>query len=173
MHKKHELLKAMMVLPGTALVLIPALILSWSGHIRWLCGKTFPESMFVVAAVFFLAVIGLSVALWTMMLFYTYGDGTPAPWAPPRRLVVRGPYAYVRNPMLMAVHAILLAEALLFGSVGILAWTVIFWALNTLYFSLIEEPGLRKRFGDEYLDYTENVSRWIPRMSPWKPKGGD
>jgi protein-S-isoprenylcysteine O-methyltransferase Ste14 len=173
MDKKRELLKAMVVLPGTALVLIPALILLWSGQIHWLCGKIFPESMFVVAVVFFLVSVGFSVALWTIMLFYTHGNGTPAPWAPPKHLVVRGPYAYVRNPMLMAVHVILLAEALLFGSVGILAWAAIFWALNTLYFSLIEEPGLTERFGDEYVDYAKHVSRWVPRLTAWKPTGKD
>lgn len=170
MDKKHELLKAMVVLPGTGLVLVPALILLWSGQIRWLCGKTFPESMFVVAVAFFLACVGFSVGLWTVMLFYTQGNGTPAPWAPPKHLIVQGPYAHVRNPMLMAVHAILLAEALLFGSVGILSWTIIFWVLNTLYFTLIEEPGLTKRFGDEYVDYAKNVSRWVPRLTAWEPK---
>jgi protein-S-isoprenylcysteine O-methyltransferase Ste14 len=169
MDKNKELFKGILLFPGTVFILIPAIILIMSEHIRWFCGKTFPESMVVVAVTFFLACVGVSVAVWTVMLFYTLGNGTPAPWAPPKHLIVRGPYAYVRNPMLVAAHAILLAETLLFGSIGILIWTGIFWVMNTLYFKLIEEPGLKHRFGDEYVEYSKNVARWVPRMTPWFP----
>jgi len=169
MDKNKELFKGILLFPGTVFILIPAILLKVSEHIRWFCGKTFPESMVVVAVAFFLACVGASVAVWTVMLFYTLGNGTPAPWAPPKRLIVRGPYAYVRNPMLVAAHAILLAETLLFGSIGILIWTGIFWVMNTLYFKLIEEPGLKHRFGDDYVEYSKNVARWVPRMTPWFP----
>lgn len=169
MDKKQELLKGILLLPGTVLVLIPALIVMGSEPVRWFCGKTFPESMVLAAVAFFLACIGVAVAVQTVMLFYTLGNGTPAPWAPPRRLIIHGPYAYVRNPMLMAVHAVLLAETLVFGSIGILLWTGIFWVLNTVYFMHIEEPGLQHRFGEEYEEYSKNVGRWIPRMDPWQP----
>jgi protein-S-isoprenylcysteine O-methyltransferase Ste14 len=167
--KKKELYKAILLLPGTVLILIPAVILILPNHVRWFCGKPFPESMFVVGVAFFLACVGVFVAIWTVMLFYTRGNGTPAPWAPPKHLIVNGPYAYVRNPMLMAVHSILLAEALVFGSIGILIWTGTFWVLNTLYFSFIEEPGLKLRFSSEFEEYSSNVARWVPRVTPWIP----
>lgn len=169
MDKKRELLKAVLLLPGTAVLVIPGIILAATRPVRWLWGKTFPESMFVVAVAFFLACIGMAVALWTVMLFYHRGDGTPAPWAPPTRLIVTGPYAVVRNPMITAVVAVLLAEVLVFGSLGVLAWTAIFWALNTVYFKFIEEPGLKRRFGEEYDEYAANVARWAPRLDPWEP----
>jgi len=169
MDKEKELFKGILLFPGTVFILIPAIILKVSGPIRWLCGKTFPESMVVVAVTFFLACVGGSVALWTVMLFYNLGNGTPVPWAPPKHLIVKGPYAYVRNPMIMAALAILLAETLLFGSIGILIWAGVLWGLNTLYFALIEEPRLKNRFGDEYVEYSKNVARWVPRMTPWFP----
>jgi protein-S-isoprenylcysteine O-methyltransferase Ste14 len=169
MDKNKELFKGALLFPGTVFILIPGIILLVSGHIRWFCGKTFPESMVVVAVTFFLVCVGVSVAVWTVMLFYTRGNGTPVPWAPPQHLIVSGPYAYVRNPMIMAALAILLAETLLFGSIGILIWAVVLWGLTTLYITFIEEPGLNHRFGDEYVEYSKNVARWAPRMTPWFP----
>jgi protein-S-isoprenylcysteine O-methyltransferase Ste14 len=71
--------------------------------------------------------------------------------------------------MIMATLAILLAETLLFGSIGILMWAGILWALTTLGITLIEEPDLKHRFGDEYVEYCKNVARWVPRMAPWFP----
>jgi len=169
MDKTKTLFKGFLLFPGIVFILIPAIILLISGHVRWFCGKTFPESMVVVAVTFFLACVGVSVALWTVMLFHTHGNGTPVPWAPPKKLIVLGPYAYVRNPMIMAALAILLAGALLFGSIGILIWAGVLWGLTTLYITLIEEPGLKHRFGDEYVEYSKNVARWVPRMTPWVP----
>jgi len=169
MNKEKELFKGILLFPGTVFILIPAIILQVSGPIRWFCGKTFPESMVVVAVTFFLACVGISIALWTVMLFYNLGNGTPVPWAPPKHLIVKGPYAYVRNPMIVAVIAILLAETLLFGSIGILVWVGVLWGLSTLYITLIEESGLKDRFGDEYVEYSKNVARWVPRMTPWFP----
>ncbi len=103
------------------------------------------------------------------MLFYNLGNGTPVPWAPPTHMIVKGPHAYVRNPMIMAALAILLAGTLLFGSIGILIWAGVLWGLATLYIMLIEEPGLKNRFGDEHVEYSKNVARWVPRMTAWFP----
>jgi protein-S-isoprenylcysteine O-methyltransferase Ste14 len=169
MDKNMTLFKGFLLFPGIVFILIPAIILKMSGPIRWFCGKAFPESMLVVAVTFFLVCVGSLVALWTVMLFYNLGNGTPVPWAPPKQLIVKGPYAYVRNPMIMAAIAILLAETLLFGSIGILIWAGVLWGLNTLYITQIEEPGLKHRFGDEYVEYSKNVARWVPRMTPWFP----
>ena len=81
-----------------------------------------------------------------------------------------GPYRHVRNPMISGVLFILLAEALFFGSLPILAWFTVFLVVNSTYIPLVEEPGLEKRFGEEYIRYKQHVPRWIPRLTPYSPK---
>ena len=101
--------------------------------------------------------------VWTVSLFVRIGRGTLAPWDPTSRLVVRGPYRHVRNPMISGVLTVLLGEAVLFGSFAVLAWWAFVFALNAVYFVAFEEPDLRDRFGAEYEAYAERVPRWIPR----------
>jgi len=103
---------------------------------------------------------------WTVKLLTKYGEGTPAPWDPPRKLVIMGPYRYSRNPMITGALLVLLAEALLFHSWPITAWMLLFFAGNAIYFPLVEEKGLEKRFEDEYLKYKARVPRWLPRLRP-------
>ena len=93
----------------------------------------------------------------TVALFATVGEGTLAPWDPPRRFVVRGPYRYVRNPMISGVLSILLGEATLFGSVPLLVWFSVFLAVNAVIMPLIEEPGLERRFGGELRSTATNA----------------
>ena len=95
------------------------------------------------------------------------GKGTLAPWDPPRRLVVRGPYAYVRNPMISGVVFVLFGEALLLLSRPHLEWALLFLLINAVYIPLLEEPLLRERFGDEYREYSRHVPRLMPRLTPW------
>lgn len=104
----------------------------------------------------------------TNRLFATVGHGTLAPWNPPQRLVVRGVYRHVRNPMMLGVFCILLGEAIFFGSVWLLGWFGTFVAMVLIVIPLVEEPGLAKRFDDDYVRYKQNVPRWIPRLTPWK-----
>jgi len=113
--------------------------------------------------------LGVLLVYKTVILFATVGEGTLAPWDPPRRLVVRGPYRHVRNPMISGVLSILLGEAMLFGSVPLLVWFLVFFALNALTMPLIEEPLLESRFSSDYVTYKRNVPRWIPRLKPWTP----
>ena len=162
-----RLIKPLLILPGTVLVLVPGLILWAIGGPAGL--PSWPLATAGAAA----SALGLGLAAWTMRLFATRGEGTPAPWDPPTRLVVAGPYRHVRNPMITAVLLILLAEALLLWSWGIAAWMLIFAIGNAIYFPVIEEPGLRKRFGKAYEDYSANVPRWIPRLRPWSPPADD
>ena len=105
-------------------------------------------------------------------MFFRFGDGTAAPWDPPQRLVVVGPYRHVRNPMLTGVIAILFAESLLLQSWPIGIWATVFSIGNAIYFPLVEEPGLLARFGDDYRVYCQHVGRWIPRLSPWQQPEG-
>ena len=105
----------------------------------------------------------------TISLFARIGKGTLAPWSPTRHLVAQGVYRHVRNPMISGVFAILLGEAAFFRSPHLLIWFLVFVAVNSIYIPLAEEPELRKRFGEDYLLYCKNVSRWIPRLKPWEP----
>ena len=162
----RPLVKAVLILPGTALVYVPGLFLWLARDTPYAAAWADPG-----AARFWLGLAaggcGLGLMLWTVTLFTRVGEGTPAPWAPPRRLVVRGPYRHVRNPMISGVLLVLLAEALLLGSWPLAAWLLVFFAANALYFPLIEEKGLEKRFGADYRVYKANVGRWIPRPRPW------
>ena len=163
-----ELIKAIVLLPGTALVYVP-------GALLWLAAGTQVDlSPARVAQPRFwlglaLLAAGLVFAVWTTRLFVTKGRGTPAPWAPPQRLVVRGPYRHVRNPMITSVIVMLGGESLLLGSWPLAGWMLVFFLLLTFSFVRFEEPDLERRFGDEYRRYKANVPRWIPRAMPWEP----
>lgn len=115
-----------------------------------------------------LVAVGLVFIAITISMFIYIGRGTLAPWHPTRRLITSGIYSYVRNPMITSVLTVLLGETLIFHSIRIFIWFIVFFFLNHIYFVLSEEPGLVKRFGEEYLEYKRNVPRWIPRVKPWK-----
>lgn len=96
--------------------------------------------------------------------FAREGRGTLSPADPPKVLVVRGLYRYVRNPMYLSVTLVLLGEALLAGSAALLAYWAI-WFLGVNVFVLwYEEPILRRRFGASYESYTRRIRRWLPRL---------
>jgi protein-S-isoprenylcysteine O-methyltransferase Ste14 len=158
--------RAIGLLPGISAGAIPAAILVFGGsEIGWDLDGGLAGLPVLAGAV--LIFVGLLLMYRTISLFAREGDGTLAPWDPPRRLVVRGPYRYVRNPMITAVITILIGEAALFGSPWVLAWAAGFLGVNVVWFPLVEEPGLRRRFGEEYLSYSRNVPRWLPRRTPW------
>jgi protein-S-isoprenylcysteine O-methyltransferase Ste14 len=99
--------------------------------------------------------------------FALQGLGTPAPIAPPRALVVTGLYRYVRNPMYVAVVAIILGQAVLFGDWRLIVYGALVWVVFHVFVVAYEEPTLEQRFGGEYKAFRANVRRWIPRMTPW------
>jgi len=107
-----------------------------------------------------------------VVLFARIGEGTLAPWDPTRRLVAVGPYAYVRNPMISGVAAMLTGEALLFRSLALAGWAAAFIAVNHAYFLLAEEPGLERRFGAAYAEYKQRVPRWLPRWPRPEDRAG-
>lgn len=154
--------KAILLLPANVLVFIPALILALG---RYHISITDNPVLLIIGMVF--AVTGLCLALWTMLLFDEHGKGTAAPWDPPRKLVVVGPYRHVRNPMITSVFMMLTAEVLLTTSLPLFIWACIFVTLNLFYLPKIEEPELEKRFGKDYTLYKNNVPRWVPRLRPW------
>lgn len=126
--------------------------------------------IFTQAAGLLLIAFGLFLFAASLRRFVTEGEGTLAPWDPPRRLVVRGPYRYVRNPMISGVLFILFGEALLLLSQPHLVWALIFLGMNVVVIPLVEEPGLRRRFGDSYSEYCRHVPRLFPRLRPWVPE---
>ena len=164
----RELVKAVIVLPGTVLVFVPAIILAVAHN------ANFSEQFATPAHVLFWlallpATIGLGLAIWTVTLFMKFGDGTPAPLDPPQKLVIRGPYRHVSNPMITGVLFVLLAEAMLLRSWPLVLWMAIFFIGNAIYFPLVEEKDLEKRFTNDYRRYKANVPRWIPSLRPWIP----
>ncbi len=167
--KKGEIflrhLLAILLLPGTVTVVIPTLLVATDGN----RGEGGPGTLGIVgiAAGALLVMAGLLLVAQTVSLFVRLGKGSLAPWDPTVRLVVRGPYRHVRNPMISGVFTILLGEALGLGSLRLLSWALAFAGLNAVYMPLVEEPGLEKRFGRDYASYRRNVPRWIPRRRPW------
>lgn len=163
---RWALIKAIVLLPGTVLVFVPAAILTLAGIDTRIAAPTLAAIVCFWAGLV-CAVAGLGLAFWCVALFLRRGQGTPAPWDPPRQLVVAGPYRHVRNPMITGVLLMLAAEALLWRSWALAAWWAVFFLGNVFYFPLVEEPGLAKRFGDDYRDYAAHVPRWIPRRRAW------
>jgi protein-S-isoprenylcysteine O-methyltransferase Ste14 len=116
-----------------------------------------------------LLAVGLLLFLALLRRFATEGRGTLAPWDPPRVLVVRGPYRFVRNPMISGVILLLFGEAFVLLSKPHGMWAAAFLVLNLVYIPLAEEPQLERRFGDSYREYRRHVRRFLPRLRPWDP----
>jgi protein-S-isoprenylcysteine O-methyltransferase Ste14 len=157
---------AIAALPFMVTVAIPLWIAQRNG-IAPTIGST-PGEWSLQALGVWLFAIGLVLFVSSLRRFATEGEGTLAPWDPPRKLVVHGPYRYVRNPMISGVVFILFAEAARLRSVPHVQWALIFLALNLVYIPLLEEPQLEARFGDDYREYRRHVPRIIPRLRPWR-----
>ncbi len=160
--------KSIVALPLTVSGFIPTLLLLFTPFtIGWDLPVPFSTILIVLGG----ACVSLGIILVgiTIHLFATQGNGTLAPWNPPKRLVVVGIYQYVRNPMITGVLFVLFGEGLFFGSWVVLIWFSIALILNLIYIPLSEERGLIKRFGEDYLVYIRNVPRWIPRFKAWHP----
>jgi protein-S-isoprenylcysteine O-methyltransferase Ste14 len=107
-----------------------------------------------------LVVLGGALAIWCVLAFATLGRGTPAPFDPPRLLVVRGPYRYVRNPMYLGAAIALAGASLFYESIALACFTVLFLLTVHAFVMLYEEPVLRRKFGGDYADYCAKVRRW-------------
>jgi len=157
-------LLAVAVLPFTVTVVIPI----WIAR-RFRTGFSFggtPSDIGLQAAGLVVLAIGLTLFAASLGHFIVHGRGTLAPWDPPRKLVIVGPYRYVRNPMISGVVFILAGEALLLRSWVHLQWMLIFLVVNLIYIPLAEEPMLETRFGDDYREYKRRVPRIVPRVRP-------
>lgn len=113
--------------------------------------------------------IGAAIGLPCVWEFAWRGLGTPAPFDPPRRLVVSGPYRFVRNPMYIGMGVTLLGEAIVFPHITriLLMEIATLWLLVSFFIIAYEEPVLRSMFGADYDDYCRHVHRWLPRLTPF------
>ena len=148
-------LRAIGPLPATATLAVPALIVALAGDVN--VGWPALPGVALIA-------VGLALFVWTVTLFARVGRGTLAPWDPPERLVVEGPYRHVRHPMITGVACVLAGEALVLGVQGLAIWAATFVAVNALWLPLVEEPRLVRRFGSDYEDFMKRVPRWAPRL---------
>jgi protein-S-isoprenylcysteine O-methyltransferase Ste14 len=150
------------------IVLVTIFIAAWIGLVIFAkgfdsqIGITLPVAL--RTAGWILALVGGALGLYCVALFLTIGRGTPAPFDPPQVFVATGPYRYVRNPMYVGGLAALLGVGLILSSISILILGGLFWLLAHVMVVLNEEPGLRKRFGESFVQYTQQVNRWLPRL---------
>lgn len=154
------------VIGGTFGCLVPYL----SGD--WRFRQPLPYWAAARAAGALLICVGLAPVAASFVEFFNAG-GTPVPVASPPRLVVTGFYRHVRNPIYVGFLIILIGQALLTGSSGILGYTAIAWLIGAAAVRFYEEPVLCRKFGAEYQEYRRAVRAWIPRFQPWTPSGQD
>jgi protein-S-isoprenylcysteine O-methyltransferase Ste14 len=108
--------------------------------------------------------LGAIRAMWCIGAFIVRGRGTPAPFDPPRKLVIAGPYRYIRNPMYVGGGLVLLGSGLVVESPSIVMFVPAWWLFVNLLVLLYEEPVLRSKFGNEYEEYCRRTPRWLPRL---------
>ena len=154
-------LRDILVLPFTVTVVVPYVIYDRQDH-------RIPEVIYFNILGVIIGLAGLALFFYTVFLFKTVAKGTLAPWSEKHELVIQGPYRYCRNPMITGVLFVLIGEALFLHSLAIALWTACFVVINTIYFMLSEEPALQKKFGKDYEEYKKHVSRWIPRLTPYR-----
>ncbi len=147
---------------GTFGCLLPYLLDYWHFH------QPLPDWWIARGAGVLLIGGGLIPIANSFLEFFKAG-GTPVPVASPPRLVVSGFYRYVRNPIYVGFLAVLVGQALLFGSAGLLKYAAAATLIGAAAVRCYEEPVLTRRFGADYLEYRQNVPAWIPRLRPWTP----
>jgi protein-S-isoprenylcysteine O-methyltransferase Ste14 len=143
------------VAPGVVGGLIPWLLTAWqaASPSRWL-----------QAIGWIMIASGVVVLLSAFSRFVYEGIGTPAPVAPTEKLVVGGFYRYVRNPMYIAVGAVILGQAAVLGRWVLVGYAVAFGVAVWSFVHWYEEPALRQRFGATYEEYMRTVPGWWPRL---------
>jgi protein-S-isoprenylcysteine O-methyltransferase Ste14 len=144
--------------PGVVAGLLPWWITGWRMQPFWLPLRVL--GILLIAA-------GVAFLVHSFARFVLEGRGTPAPVAPTERLVTGGAYRYVRNPMYLAVLAIILGQWLLLGRPVLLLYGAIIGAAFVIFVRIYEEPALARQYGAEYDAYRRAVPGWLPRLTPW------
>jgi protein-S-isoprenylcysteine O-methyltransferase Ste14 len=150
----------LLVMPGTVAGLVPSLITGWRR-------PEDPVSRVDVLG-WLLVLAGAAVLVHAFVAFAWHGRGTPSPSAPTERLVVEGAYRHVRNPMYVAVLAVVLGQVFLFESWGLFIYLVVLGITVDTFVHTYEEPALRESYGPAYEEFCANVPRWLPRLTPWR-----
>jgi protein-S-isoprenylcysteine O-methyltransferase Ste14 len=147
---------------GTFGCLLPYLLNDWHFH------QPLPYWGIARAVSVLLICAGL-IPIVDSFIQFVRADGTPVPTAAPPRLVVRGFYRYVRNPICVGFLVVLLGQTLLFGTPGLLEYTVVAWLVGAAAVRWYEEPRLSRQFSTQYEAYRRAVPAWVPRLHPWTP----
>ena len=168
---EHAMSKAIAVLGSALFFVIAPLVLA--GFVPWWVTQwEFRPAFFGVDLTRILGgiliIVGVPGLVDSFARFALEGLGTPAPIAPPQKLVVTGLYRYVRNPIYIAVVAVIFGQALLFGDWRLLWYGALLWLFFHVFVVMYEEPTLKQTFGTEYESFRTNVPRWIPRLTPWR-----
>jgi protein-S-isoprenylcysteine O-methyltransferase Ste14 len=152
----------LVIAPGTVAGLMPWLLTRWAENPVWLGVDSIKALGWLLLAAGFLTLLD------SFARFALQGEGTPAPPFPTRRLVVQGLYRHVRNPMYVAVLALIIGQAFILSSAPLLAYAAFIWLAFHLFITGYEEPTLRRTFPDDYATYAAHVRRWLPRLKPWE-----
>jgi protein-S-isoprenylcysteine O-methyltransferase Ste14 len=146
---------------GLTVVLFPWTLLSldtYFGFVRH------PSTALRIGSVL-LGVAGAALQFWSIFVFQSIGRGTPSPALAPKKLVTKGPYKWVRNPMNIGELMVFLALGGWFGSPLLLGYTVVAALAFHSFIVVCEEPQHLSRFGKEYIRYRASVNRWLPRLA--------
>jgi len=144
-----------------AFLALPAVV---GGLIPWLLLESDRWRMPGVLPGWPILFFGACVLLWCVRDFYKIGQGTLAPWDPPRKLVVLGLYRFVRNPMYIGVLSWVAGWSMIAGSPVLAIYTLVLAVAFHLRVILYEEPTLARQFGNDWTQYRATVHRWIPRL---------
>jgi protein-S-isoprenylcysteine O-methyltransferase Ste14 len=166
MNKDTGVELATYIVVGFAIWVASPLLAKWIDSLYFSYPKILADAPLLLLIGLCLMLLGGGLAIWTIFLFKTEGEGTPNPRLPPRNFVVRGPYKYCRNPMALGGWLILLGEAMFFYSPTLLGISILYAIILYFYIMFEEEPVLRKRFGQPYEDYLTRVPRFFP--APWR-----
>jgi protein-S-isoprenylcysteine O-methyltransferase Ste14 len=145
----------LVIAPGIVAGLVPWWITGWR------VGAAYPAAVLIIGAV--LTAAGSVVLLGAFAQFAIQGRGTPAPPMPTEQLVVRGLYRYVRNPMYLAVLAVIVGQSLLLARPVLLGYAAVVAALFVAFVYGYEQPALARRYGAQYDAYRQAVPAWWPR----------
>ncbi len=146
--------------PGVVAGLVPWLLTGFQSR----SSPAYAIPLRVVGTV--LVVAGTTVLVQAFARFVLEGSGTPAPVAPTEHLVVGGLYRFVRNPMYLAVLAVIVGLALALWQPGLLIYAAVVALSFAVFVRVYEEPTLTRKFGAEYEAYCLAVPRWVPRLRP-------
>jgi protein-S-isoprenylcysteine O-methyltransferase Ste14 len=145
-------------------ILIPGTV---TGLVPWLLLQSSREAVGITPSIWLIGLLplllGIGFLLWCIGAFTFVGKGTLAPIDAPVFLVRAGPYQRVRNPMYVGVFTAILGEAMLFHSLLLAGYALLFWLTTHLFVVFVEEPSLRRQFGESYESYLRAVPRWLPR----------